>query len=210
MVGRVVTTPALVTVFPFLHAFADAHPADRSLLEDLLAVQFISALDSDYAAGETNDAGSVDVLPLYTELTVNGDPVTVCSTDEFTSPRTGAENKLGSRQFIRFTPASGTVRIRVAASLIPEGEYSDPDWRLYRFDQLVGVSIESPNAACENYAASNWTPGNCVEPNPGSVAEPAVVVGAEHILEVYEWTHIIDDDDHPPIGRTCFNVTVTQ
>jgi hypothetical protein len=31
------------------------------------------------------------------------------------------------------------------------------------------------------------------------------------VLELYEWTNTnrTDDPDYPPIGRTCFEVTVT-
>jgi hypothetical protein len=34
----------------------------------------------------------------------------------------------------------------------------------------------------------------------------------EHVLEIEEWTNTNDSDDpdYPPIGRTCFDVTVTQ
>ena len=31
----------------------------------------------------------------------------------------------------------------------------------------------------------------------------------DYTLEVYEWTNIADDPGHPPIGSTCFDVTVT-
>ena len=56
-------------------------------------------------------------------------------------------------------------------------------------------------------------PSNCSVATPEACVEtfsPTLLVG-EHILEVYEWTNTnaLDDED-PPIGRTCFDVTVTR
>jgi hypothetical protein len=210
MSGRVVTTPSLVTIFPFLNAFATAHATDETLLDQLLASQSIDPVDSDFAIAESNDAGSIDALPLYSDLTVNGPAVTVCSTDEFTSNSTGAVNKLASRRFIRFTPpAAGTVNIAVTATSIPDGEYSDPDWIVHRFNP-IWISDDAPTAACQDVNSAGWNPGLCVEPDPANGAASVPVLNAEHILEVYEWTHTIDSTEFPPIGRTCFNVAVTQ
>ncbi len=57
---------------------------------------------------------------------------------------------------------------------------------------------------------------NCSVSNPASCVEtfsPTLQVG-NYVLEVYEWTNTqeVDDPDpeHRPIGRTCFDVTVTQ
>jgi hypothetical protein len=47
-------------------------------------------------------------------------------------------------------------------------------------------------------------PANCSE-----TFSRALTPG-DYVLEVYEWTNTEDDVVFPPIGRTCFNVTVTQ
>jgi hypothetical protein len=36
------------------------------------------------------------------------------------------------------------------------------------------------------------------------------LTAGDHVLEVYEWTNTADDAQFPPIGRTCFDVRVTQ
>jgi hypothetical protein len=57
------------------------------------------------------------------------------------------------------------------------------------------------------------SPPNCSAQTPSACVEefsPTLSVG-EHVLEVFEWTNTnaLDDSD-PPIGRTCFDVTVTR
>ena len=63
----------------------------------------------------------------------------------------------------------------------------------------------SPSGAPSSWNCTAATPQNCVEE-----FSPTLEVG-EHVLEVYEWTNTnaLDSDD-PPIGRTCFDVTVAR
>ena len=58
----------------------------------------------------------------------------------------------------------------------------------------------------ETPGAPGWVESNCVE----SATMP--LQAQEHVLEIEEWTNTNDsnDPDYPPIGRTCFNVTVMQ
>ena len=208
MTGRIVTTTAVTSIFPLLNAIKADHPGDQLLLDQLAADQDIGSVASDFGDNETNNAGSVDVLPLYTPLIVNnpGPAVNVCSTDEFTSGTTGSTNKLSSRRFLRFTPpAAGNVTISVTATSIPANEYSDPDFYVHR-QGPIAISDAAPNAACMDINGVGWNPGNCAETATVSLAR------AEHVLEIYEWTNTNADDDpeYPPIGRTCFDVTVTQ
>ena len=206
MTGPVATTTAVTSVFPFLNAIKADHPADNVALDLLAASQEIGSISTDFGESATNNTGSADVLPIYTALTVNGPAVNLCSTDEFSSGITGATNKLSSRRFIRFTPpATGGVTITQTATSIPDGDYADPDFWVHRQGRLA-ASIGPPNDACTNTADASWVPGNCVE--SASLALTAV----EHVLEIEEWTNTNADDDpeFPPIGRTCFDVTVTQ
>ena len=205
MTGPVATTRALTSIFPFLNGLKSDNVADQAALDLLAADQAIASITTDFGENETNDAGSPDVLPVYTEITVNGPPVNLCSTDEFSSPVTGSVNKLGSRRFIRFTPATaGIATITMTATSVPAGEYADPDFWVYR-QGPVFVSEGPPSMVCEDIAAPGWDPSSCVE----SASVP--VVASEHVLEVYEWTNADRlPDEFSPIGRTCFDVTVTQ
>ncbi len=206
MTGPVRTTRALTSIFAFLNRFKRANVADQAALDLLAADQAIASITTDFGENETNDAGSADVLPVYADISVNGAPVNVCSTDEFTSDATGSVNKLGSRRFLRFTPPSaGSVTITMTATSIPAGNFADPDFELYR-QGWFSESTGPPSMACEDVAALGWSPGDCVE--TASVS----LVASEHIIDAYEWTNTneSDDPDYPPIGRTCFDVRVTQ
>ena len=69
-------------------------------------------------------------------------------------------------------------------------------------------SISAAGSSIESSAAPNCTvgtPAACVE-----TFSPTLQVG-DYVLEVYEWTNTnATDDEYPPIGRTCFDVTVTR
>jgi len=213
--GQQITTHAQTSIFAFLKAIKGMHPGDQVIIDQMTSAQAISPVADDFGTGETHDAGTLfgDVLPVYdSTLAVNGAAVNICSTDEFSSPQTGSNNKLASRRFLRFSPpAAGTVTIEVRATSIPTGKYADPDLRIHN-QQSTFRSDDPPTAECQDVAAGSWSPGLCVEPNPSSPALTVSVGVEEYVLEVYEWTNTNDSDDpdYPPIGRTCFDVTVTQ
>jgi hypothetical protein len=190
-------TPALTSIFPFIHALKTANPADAALIDAIVASQNIATINDAYGDGESNDAGSLgsDVLPIYRPISVNGAVVNVCSTDEF-----GDSNKLGSRQFLRFSVgAAATHTFSAVATSIPAGEVADPDLVLHR-NGFLQRSEEPPAGNCSAQA-----PANCFE------TFSAPLAAGEYVLEVYEYSNTqSDDSDVPPIGRTCFNVSVTQ
>lgn len=210
LTGRVADSTAITTIFTFMNGIRIDHPADEIALNQLLAAQSIDPIVDDYGSGETNNAGSADALPLYTSLTVGGPAVNLCSTNHFGTnalSTTGAINKLASRRFIRFTPPSaGTVTITMTATDIPPNEYADPDFIVHRQGPYA-IANSQPTAACVANETGSNNPAACVE-----TATQLPVATGEHILEIYEWTNTNDNDDpeFPPIGRTCFNVTVTQ
>lgn len=210
MTGPVVTSTAVTSIFPFINAVKLAHPGDGPQLDLFAGSQAIGPISTDFGDNETNDAGNNDdVLPIYTLLAVNApDPVNLCSTDEFSSGASGSGsvNKLSSRRFVRFTPpAAGDVTIAVIATTIPDNAFADPDFYVHR-QGVIGASIGPPSTACEEFGAPGWVESHCEE--VGVISLPS----EEHVLEIEEWsnTNASDDPDYPPIGRTCFDVTVTQ
>jgi hypothetical protein len=141
---------------------------------------------------------SPDFHTIYDNVTVGATLQNVCSLDDYTSALTGAENKLASRRFVRFTvtnPGQHTITVRARA---PLNAPADPDLVLHRGNGLKLVSETPPNCTVQ-------TPSACVEQ-----FSPTLSAG-EHVIELYEWsnTNALDDTD-PPIGRTCFDVTVTR
>jgi hypothetical protein len=65
--------------------------------------------------------------------------------------------------------------------------------------------VAASEAAPDEVSCTAAMPEGCSETFSRSL------LAGEHVLEVYEWTNTEpDDSEYPPIGRTCFDVTVTQ
>ena len=198
------TTLALTSIFPFVHGLKTLLPSEAPKIASVVAAESIAPIDDDYGSNRTNsgDPSNGDVLPIYHSATVNGGAVNVCSTNAFgSSTYTDSVNKLGSRQFVRFTaPNTGSYTMTAQATLVPTGHYADPDMVLHQRGPIA-ISDGPPGPTC-----TATTPLNCHE-----TFSRALNAG-DYVLEVYEWTNTNagDDPKYPPIGRTCFDVTVTQ
>ena len=207
------TTRAFTSVFPFINALKARRPADASLIDGLTRSQLIVPITDDYGSSETNfglpkqrteQEVRADFHTVYDEISIDAPtPITVCSLDDFTSPPpgTGAENKLASRRFLRFTVANPDVYTITARAIAPLNASADPDMRLHIGAGQLIESDGAPSAQCTAGA-----PQECLE-----TFSPTLDAG-DYALEVYEWTNTNETDDptYPPIGRTCFDVTVTQ
>jgi len=202
------TTRALTSVFPFVYALKLSRPGQEPLIDNLTQSQRIDVVSDIYGTGQTNFGlptkrtaleVSQDFHTVYDSVAVGGTLQNVCSLDDYTSAFTGAENKLASRRFVRFTvsnPGLHTITVRARA---PLNAAADPDWILHMGN---GQTIRSEGEP----ACSTATPSACVEENS------ATLDLGPYVLELYEWTNTneADDPDYPPIGRTCFDVTVLR
>jgi len=201
------TTRAQTSVFPFVNAIKVARPADQSQIDNLTTSQQIASIGDEYGTGQTNFGIPTRRTPLevaadfhsvYDSLAVGATLSNVCSLDDYTSSLTGAENKLASRRFVRFTVATAGTHVITVRARAPLNAPADPDWVLHFGG---GQSIES--SAAPNCTVG--TPSACVE-----TLSPILQVG-DYVLELYEWTNTnAMDDEYPPIGRTCFDVSVTR
>jgi hypothetical protein len=202
------TTRALTSVFPFVNALKAARPADESLIDSLTTSQRIADVNDDFGTGQTNFGVptkrtlaevSLDFNTVYGSVVVGGTLANVCSLDDYTSAATGAENKLASRRYVHFTvtnPGAHTITARARA---PLNDPADPDMVLHLGGGQTLKSETEPSCSVS-------APESCVEE-----FSPDLQVG-NYVLEVYEWsnTNRADDPEYPPIGRTCFDVTVTR
>jgi len=198
LTNQMLTTNAVTSIFPFIDALKDDLPASAPLIDNLVSAQSIAVITDEYGSNRTNSGNPAngDVLPIYANLTVNGGPINVCSTDDFGTP-----NKLGSRRFLRFTvDTAGPHTARATTTDAPDGERADPDMVLHQRGPFVFIT-NAPTESCTPLAL-----GSCTD--SGSATGPA----GDYVLEVYEWTNTNADDDpvFPPIGRTCFDVEITQ
>jgi hypothetical protein len=202
------TTRALTSVFPFVNALKVARPADRSLIDSLTTSQRIAAVGDDFGTGQTNFGFptkrtlaevSADFNTVYGSLVVGSTLEEVCSLDDYTSSATGAENKLASRRYVHFAVTNPGVHTITARARAPLNAAADPDLVLHLGGGQTLKSETEPSCSVS-------TPAACVEE-----FSPTLQAG-NYVLEVYEWsnTNRDDDPDYPPIGRTCFDVTVTQ
>ena len=202
--GPVKNTVALTSIFPFVNGLQNAEPQDAPLIDALVNAESIDSIVDDYGGNETHfgTPATSDLATVYDTVTVNGGPTNVCSLDDFASPSTGAVDKLGSRRYLRFTvPTAGTYTLTATAVDPPAA--ADPDIVLHQAGE-IGRSEGAPSDACKQSWAS--VPGVCSE----SVTTPNPLSPGDYILEVYEWTNTTSDPSYPPIGRTCFDVTVTE
>jgi hypothetical protein len=195
-------TVAMTSLFPFIDALVADNPDSEAAIEMLLAYHDIEAVADEYGSDENNSGGSLDVLPVYAELTINGAAVDLCSTNEFESAFTGSSNKLGSRRYARFqTNVNGTHTVTATTTQAPPGESSDPDVWIHQAN-LHFVSQVAPTQACTADSLEDCVEEFAIQLNAGE----------DYVLEVYEWTNTnaSDDPDNPPIGRACFAVEITQ
>lgn len=194
-------TNALTAVFPLLNALRALEPSAAPGIDALAAAYRIAAVADDYGSAETNFGvpQTADLQSVYDTLELGGAATNVCSLDDFKSGVTGSTNKLGSRRFLRFTAAaSGPVTFTVRA-VAPLNGAADPDMLLHRRGP-VAIANGAPAAACSASA-----PVECSE----TLAR--VLPAGDYVLEVYEWTNTNSaDDEYPPLGRTCFDVTATS
>jgi hypothetical protein len=205
---------ALTSVFPFIHALKADLPAQTAAIDQLVAAQSIAAIDDPHGTGRTNlgDPPSSDFTEVYTDIVVNAPAVNICSLNRFASQTTGAVNKLGSRRFLTFTAPAGTHTFTATATDIPVEPpadpaepptdpatvQADPDLVLHRAGAIDG-SNGAPTEDCSAAA-----PAECVESFSRALS------AGDYVLEVYEWTNTTSNPNFEPLGRTCFDVRVTQ
>jgi hypothetical protein len=201
LTGKQRTNVALTSAFPFLNGLRADRPADAGKIDALAAAQGIAKSSDDYGSAETTfgEPESSDFASVYSPLTVNGPAVNVCSLDAFRSSATDSTNKLGSRRFLRVNVQNAGPHTFIARASGTINGAADPDMVLHRAGELA-VADGAPSALC-----SQSTPAQCSETLTQTLSPGA------YVLEVYEWTNTNShQDSNPPIGRTCFDVTVTS
>jgi hypothetical protein len=180
--------------------------AGQALLDAQLAQENIdSGSITVWGDGETNNAGSADVLPVYTDVAGDGSVTNVCTTSEF-EPHTAMGallerngNKLSEQRFLRLTvPANGDYDVLVQTTTptpaTPDPndlDQSDPDI----FIQLNGTIVASGlSGAPRMEAFTTQTP-----------LQSSAVYAVE--LEEFRYNDDLTPDNYPE--RICFDVSFT-
>jgi hypothetical protein len=187
LTGEQRTTPAYTTVFSFLTALKNGRSAgELAAMNSLVTPQNIRFSDIDaFATTETfvpvpPFVQNIDVLPLYTTVTVGGGPVVVRNVDD-----AGRQNALGARRFLRFTPAASGSRTVSVSTSNPDVN-ADPDFFLQRAGTYLLIEDDPPP-----------------QPETGT---SSLVGGTTYVLDVFDCANGCDSEQGTPGD---FNLTVT-
>ncbi|MBT8143026.1 MAG: hypothetical protein KJO88_11735, partial [Gammaproteobacteria bacterium] len=138
LTGLQITTEAFTSIFSFSEYLRQQNSGDTVAINAILAGQSITG-DGIYGLNETNDAGAVpssNVLPVYTELVVDGGFKQLCSVDDYdsTGQTANSGNKLSNFRFVYFTiPSNGNYSF-----LVSSGATQDIDMPIYQMGQDTG------------------------------------------------------------------------
>lgn len=220
MTDALVATDAFVTVHSFAAELRPSlSPSEQTALDTLLEDRDISAAGLDIWGSnennDANDAGSAEVLPIYTDIQPNGTPLNICTTSEFDNGRDG--NNVGEYRYLRLeitdprpyrfevttvgvgelqtppaTPAPGfdCVALFEANPDDPLAHtYSDPDFGLFLNEEQVWGGY-SCNANSEITVSNELLEGT-------------------YIMDVTDYRHADDDTVGPYPERVCYDITVT-
>ncbi len=167
------------TIFTFSDALLAQNSVNASDYRLLLEGQKIASSDA-HGAGELNSGTIASSLPVYKTISLNSEPVTVCSVDD-----AGRFNKLGNREFVYFEiPATDQFQINVE---LTSGEGShDPDFNIWK-DGRVVEKLASSRINSEQYTGELST-------------------GA-YVAEVYDFYNINGNSDRA--GDACFSFSIS-
>ena len=122
---------AFTSIFSFLNALENRPGVNASEVRALTDAQLIFG-SGQFGAGETNNGGLPDILPVYLNLPTNNTPVEFCSVDNF-----GDFNKHGNRRFFEFTtPSAG--RYRITMNRVSGRAGTNPDFNVFNNGALAG------------------------------------------------------------------------
>lgn len=110
MTGAQKSTPAVTSIFSFisaLKALPGTSASTIAAIDRLTSTASISPVQDAFGTGETNNGGNAANLPVFRQMTVDGDSQTLTFLADV-----NRNNKLGANRFIRFTsPAAGLVHV---------------------------------------------------------------------------------------------------
>lgn len=140
MTSAQVETDALTSIFTFITGLRDENPDSLTEIDTLLDGENIHVTD-DFGAGESNDGGADEILPVYRAITI-GKLVTVCSRSPFGNADT---NKLGNRAFLLFdNDQARQVTITASADNSGAGLPAiDPDIFVLRRGTLAAFGVSN-------------------------------------------------------------------
>ncbi len=137
LTGPMRSAESMTTIFTFIAALKQANAGAAAQIDTLVSSHgLLAATLDEFASTETSNAGSNNVLPLYTNVAAGGSAVTLQSIQDFGTP-----NKLGNYRFLKLTvPGPRTVRITATTAV-----GRDPDVFVYRRGLTVAAGETTAN-----------------------------------------------------------------
>ena len=181
LANRQITTDSLTSLFSFIHYLKTDNGPQAADIDTLVGAQNLIAITDIYGGSETvNNPGATDNLPVYSDITIAGAAVNVCSTGEFQG-----YNGVGVYRFLKFTAAGGAVTI--TANRTSGIASSDPDIELFYKGLRIGTA---------------WS----VAVNTETLNTVSLTNGEIYIIQINEDAYF--DVDYSGSGETCFDVSV--
>jgi hypothetical protein len=208
------TTQTLTTLHSFSKYLRDLNAGSAAGIDGLLNYhQVVSGASLDkWGTNETNAASSRtdgldasvrnSILPIYKVGLPVGTPVNLCVDVD---PDEGDYNKLGNRQFIRFTvPTTGNYQITSSTTDSPAGSTPDPDMILWN-QGATHYAFDAPNPV-EEFCGTGQTFdfGSC------SGGYLPLQTGVDYVLEVMDDNNLSYDLDSTKIGVYCMDIELTS
>ena len=202
MFGPQADTEAFTSLFSFAAVLRpQLSSADRAFVDTQLERENVERTMLDIWGSSQNLITTApnqarDVLPLYTDMPVDGSTINICVNSDYDDGRDG--NKLAQHRFLRFTTTqSRAYDVVISASTTPpvtadpdDRDQSDPDIYVYRNGALVAFG-RSPDENSETFT----TP---------------VLPADTYVAALQDWRY--EDEGGAPANypdRMCFNVTFT-
>ncbi len=207
MTGPQRATEAFTSLFSFATELRNnVLPADLPFVDSQLARENVDlAALNIYGDGQTTQpVGARDVIPVYTELPINGTVLNICTNSDFDNGRNG--NKLSEHRFLRFTSVSSAqYNVVVVPNPVPPPttdmqppppdppivirDRSDPDVYIYRNGQRVAT-------------------GNSGVDDSETFTTPTLPADT-YVVDLQEWRFEDEDASSDYPAQICFDVTMS-
>ena len=161
-------TPAFTSIFSFIHNLKNNNSTDISNINTITYSQGLNSVIDIYGAGQTNNGGNSENLPIYKSITTNKS-ITTCIIQENGSSSTN--NKLGMRRYLRFSPTKNEHSIIITTTSTSNNQTSKPRIFLYKTKSFSRIKNNL-------YAAE--------KDGQITVKYSSYATGQEYIIELYD------------------------
>jgi hypothetical protein len=209
MTGPQATTPAFTSIFTFATYLKQQGTGQNPFIDDLLTANGINPAAIDiWGSTELNVSPGtpppVDVLPLYTPITLGGGAVNICANSQFDSGRDG--NKLSEHRYLTLSlPSPAQVTFTVAANPAPSQPSAGFDCNANDSDPENSMHSDPDFIVWQNGSLVFW--GLSCEPNNEVATTSGSLDAGDYVIDFNEYRH---QDDNSPAGfpeQVCFDVS---